>query len=120
MGEIMNLNREFIYFKTFDKNWEDMGLADDDLIELENALLENPTIGSVISGTGGVRKMRFVIPDNKKGKSGGARVLYVDYVTHETIVVLNTYPKSGKANISTNEKKQLKKIVEGISKELSV
>ena len=96
-----------------------MGLTDDDLIELENVLLENPTIGSVISGTGGVRKMRFVLPNNK-GKSGGARILYVDYVTHETTVLLNTYPKSEKANISDSEKKQLKKIVEGISKELSI
>lgn len=117
MGEIMNSEREFIYFKIFDKSWDDMGLTDDDLIELENALLENPTIGSVISGTGGVRKMRFMLPNNK-GKSGGARILYVDYVVHEKIALLTAYPKGEKDNITDKEKKLLKTQVEIFAKGL--
>jgi len=109
--------REFIYFKIFDKIWEEMGLSDDDQKELENIIMENPAIGKVMQGTGGVRKMRFVLPNNK-GKSGGARILYVDYAFFETTIFLNIYTKGEKGNITDNEKKQLRKVVEGIAREL--
>ena len=111
------MTREFIYFKIFDKSWNDIGLTDNDLTELELAIMENPAIGKVIKGTGGVRKMRFVLPNNK-GKSGGARVLYIDYISHEKTILLNVYSKGEKDSITDSEKKQLKQIVEGISKEL--
>ena len=109
--------REFVLFRVFDKRWSEMGLTDDDLMELENAIMENPTTGRVIQGTGGIRKMRFVLPNNK-GKSGGSRVLYVDYVPFETTVLLNAYPKSEKDNITDKEKKLLKIEVEKFSKGL--
>ena len=94
-----------------------MSLTDDDLTELELAIMRNPAIGKVIQGTGGVRKMRFVLQNNK-GKSGGARVLYVDYISYEKTVLLNIYSKGEKDSITDSEKKQLKQIVEKISKEL--
>ena len=112
------MTREFIYFKVFEKSWGEMGLTDDDLAELENSIIRTPNIGKVIRGTGGVRKMRFVLPDNTKGKSGGARVLFVDYVSQKKTVLLNAYSKGEKDSITDAEKKQLKKIVEGVSKEL--
>jgi len=112
------MRREFIYFKVFDKSWEGMGLTDDDLIELENSIMKNPGIGKVIVGTGGVRKMRIVLPNNNKGKSGGARVLYVDYISFGKTVLLNAYPKGEKDSITGAEKKQLKRIVEELLKEL--
>ena len=110
------MKREFIYFKIFDKNWREMGLTDDDLIELENIIMENPTSGKIIQGTGGVRKLRFILP-NDKGKSSGARILYVDYFSYEKTVLLNAYSKGEKDSITDSEKNQLKKIVEGISRE---
>jgi hypothetical protein len=112
------MEREFIYFKVFDKSWADMGLTDDDLWFLEKSIMENPQQGDVIVGTGGVRKTRFILPDNNKGKSGGARVLFVDFISYEKTVMLNAYPKGEKDTISDNEKKQLKRIVDGILKEL--
>jgi len=111
------MKREFIYFNVFDKSWNDMGLTDNDLVELEKTIMENPAIGKVIQGTGGVRKMRFILRNNK-GKSGGARVLYVDYISYKKTILLNAYSKGEKDNITGNEKKQLKNIVDGISKEL--
>jgi hypothetical protein len=112
------MTREFIYFRIFDKSWSEMGLTDDYLTELENSIIENPNIGKVIQGTGGVRKMRFVLPDNNKGKSGGARVLYVDYISYEKTLLLNAYSKSAKVNITNKEKKLLKIEVEKYLKEL--
>jgi len=111
------MKREFIYFKTFDRSWNEMGLTDTELAELEKTIMENPYIGAVIQGTGGVRKMRFALPDNK-GKSGGVRVLYVDYLSYEKTILLNAYAKGVKDNITDSEKNQLKKIVDEISKEL--
>lgn len=45
-----------------------MGLTDADLRRLQEELLANPQIGSVMRGTGGVRKMRFAFEN--RGKSG--------------------------------------------------
>ena len=61
-----------------------MGLGEDDLKRLEDELLANPEIGRMIEGTGGVRKMRFAF--EHRGKSGSARVIYVDFeAVRETI-----------------------------------
>ena len=112
------MTREFIYYKIFDKHWSELGLTDDDLMALEIAIMENPEIGDLIPGTGGLRKMRFVLPGNNKGKSGGARVLYVDFVSYEKTVLMNVYSKNEKDNITDNEKQQLKSIIKELEKEL--
>jgi hypothetical protein len=52
-----------------------MGLNDRDRRRLENEITDNPQIGAVMRGTGGLRKMRFSFEG--KGKSGSSRVLYV-------------------------------------------
>ena len=48
--------------------------AADRLLQL--GLMNNPTTGAVIEGTGGLRKMRQVDPRRGKGKHGGLRVIY--------------------------------------------
>ena len=111
------MKREFIYFKAFDKSWSGMGLTDDDLDELEKIIMDNPDVGRMVEGTGGVRKMRFALPNNK-GKSGGARVLYIDYVSYEKTAFLNAYAKGEKDTITDKEKKALKAAVEDFAKEL--
>ena len=69
------MNREFVYTKTFDTKWKRMGLCDDDLRVFEAYLIGNPSAGDVMEGTGGIRKIRWVLPNT--GKSGGVRVLYL-------------------------------------------
>ena len=89
-----------------------MGLDDDNLRNLENEIIKNPKIGKVIKGTGGLRKMRYAFEGT--GKSGGSRVLYVDYVVYERVYLIYTYPKGIKDNITQNEKKQFKSIISQI------
>ena len=79
------MKREFIRTEIFEKDWEDAGLNDDALRELERILLENPKAGDVIPGLSGGRKLRFAL--NNRGKSKGVRVLYVDIVIREHIYV---------------------------------
>ena len=100
----------------FDKQWKDMGLNDDDLRYLQEELLKNPQIGSVIRGTGKLRKMRFALPN--RGKSGSSRVLYVDFVIAETIYLIFAYPKNEKDNLTDEERNTIKKLIERLEQTL--
>ena len=89
-------------------------MTDDDLNELEKYLLKNPQSGAVIQGTGGLRKLRFALSTNNKGKSGGVRVLYIDFISHEKTYLIDVYGKNEKENITTDEKKEFKKMIKTI------
>ena len=78
--------RTFIQTREFSKNWDKLGLKDEDLRKLELELLENSDLHPVIKGTGGLRKIR--IPFANEGKSGSARVCYVDFVVQEVIYLM--------------------------------
>ena len=93
-----------------------MGLDDEERRLLENEIIKNPNIGAVIRGTGGLRKMRFALEN--KGKSGGVRVLYVDFVVFERIYLVTAYPKGKKDDITAEERKLYKKLIEETEKEL--
>lgn len=73
--------RKFIETNAFTKRWNEMGLSDDDLLGLQNHIMKNTNAGNVIVGTGGARKIRYGLP--QKGKSGGARVIYVDMIVRQ-------------------------------------
>ena len=75
------MTRLFIYTTPFRNAWKAMGLNDSDLVQLEEALLENPQKGDVIEGTDGARKLRIQIGNH--GKSGGGRVIYLDVLERE-------------------------------------
>jgi len=114
--KVADIGRLFFSTSEFDKQWERMKLTDEDKRLLENIILDNPKIGRVIQGTGGLRKMRYAI--ECKGKSGGARVLYVDYVVFERIYLVTAYSKGVKDNISQLERSMYKKLIEQTENEL--
>jgi len=109
------MTREFVYTEPFRKCWKAMGLSEDDLKKLEEILLENPQLGDVIEGTGGARKIRIQIEN--RGKSGGGRVIYVDVFEKEKLYFLLAYPKNVQDNLTPDQKKQVRKLVEAIKKE---
>jgi len=96
----------------FDKSWAAMDLGDDELCELQNLLAQDPETGDVIQGTGGARKVR--IPLEGRGKSGGGRVIYVDVVVRERIYLLMAYPKNVQTDLSPDQKKMIRKVIETI------
>lgn len=96
--------------------WKSLGLTDDDLINLEKELLDDPKVGDVLQGTGGVRKMRFSFP--YRGKSGSARVIYVDFEVYERIYLITVFQKADQVNLSKAERNELKKLVEFLELEL--
>ena len=103
------MTREFVYTKKFSEKWEKLSLTDDDLIPLEKYIMENPSAGVVVRGTGGLRKLRWALPET--GKSGGIRIAYVDIILREKTYMLDLFPKSEKDNYTDAEKAILKQLV---------
>jgi len=101
--------RTFVRMPEFEKQCKHIGLDEDDVMEIENALLENPAVGSIMRGTGGLRKFRF--PLQNRGKSGGARVIYVDFIYYRKIYLITAYAKSELDNLSQAERNDLKNLV---------
>ncbi len=110
------MDREFVMLPQFDKRWKQMGLNDSHLRSLQNQLLRDPEIGDVIQGTGGLRKYRIQL-ENNKGKSGGARVCYVDIAVKEKIYLITAYPKNVQDNLSKEERNIIRKLVVSLKEE---
>lgn len=110
------MTRTFIQTEEFAKNWEKLGFTDDDLRKLELEIMKNPMAGDIISGTGGLRKLRF--PIHNKGKRGSVRVCYVDFLLCETIYLITVYAKSNKENLSLRECQNIKKVINILEKSL--
>lgn len=110
------MTRTFIQTSEFVKNWERLGLRDSDLQRLELELLKNPKTGDIIQGTGKLRKMRFAF--EYKGKSGSARICYVDFEMRKTIYLITIYPKSEKDNLTREECNNIKKMIVKLERSL--
>ena len=110
------MKRLFVELPIFRSRWKDLGLDDDDLLRLQNELLDDPKIGAVMQGTGGIRKMRFAFDD--RGKSGSARVIYIDFEVHEKIFLITAYAKNEKDNLSKEERNELHHLVDILKAQL--
>ena len=69
--------------------------SEDELLDLEIYLAQNPEAGAVIKGGNGLRKVRFGA--KSQGKRGGARVIYVRFVGASLIVLADCYSKNKKS-----------------------
>jgi len=103
------MTREFVIMPEFDRQWQKLGLNDDELRQLQETLLRNPKAGAVIRGTKGLRKIRIAFEG--KGKSGSGRVAYVDFTVHETIYLITAYPKNVKDNLTKAERNAIAKVI---------
>ena len=108
--------REFIRLPEFEKQCKHINFNEDDIRAIENALLENPKAGRVIKGTGRVRKFRIVLPN--RGKSGGARVIYVDFTKQEKIYLITAFDKSETEDLTQAERNELRTLVKILESEL--
>jgi len=108
--------RGFIESPRFHRRWFELGFSEQDLLELQLVLLDNPKTGPVMQGTGGLRKMRYAFEG--RGKSGSVRVLYVDFEEHERILLLNVFAKDEKENLSKGERNQIRKAMKQLETDL--
>ncbi len=103
------MTRNFVMTSDFDSSWKSLGLNDEDLRQLQNTLVQTPNLGDMIQGTHGCRKCR--IPLENRGKSGGARVIYVDFIVFEKIYLITAYAKNEQENLSKRQCDSIKQLV---------
>lgn len=101
----------FVHTAEFVGDWKALRLNDGDLRVLENAIAGNPGIGAVMSGTGGLRKMRFAPPSMHRGKSGSTRVGYVAFDDLGTVYLLFLFPKNAKENLTAAEREHFRRFI---------
>lgn len=101
----------FVETATFTKLITDL-VADDDYAIFQRDLAESPDKGDLLVGCGGVRKVRLALPG--RGKSGGARVLYLYLKHRDTIYLLYVFTKGDAANLSESGKKAMRDLAQAI------
>lgn len=106
----------FVHLDPFVGAWARMKLVDADLRALEFEILMDPTRPPIVAGTGGLRKLRFSPDSWPTGKSGALRVLYAHWPEHGIVALIYAYPKSETENITAQEKRQIKAMIEDIGK----
>jgi len=89
-----------------------------DYEELEKSLVEYPKQGDVIPGLSGLRKIR--LKSSYSGKRGGFRVDYLDIPKAEVLYLIVAYPKNLKEDLSSEEKREIKALVELLKNEVKI
>ena len=84
-------------------------VSDEDYHKLQVQLAKHPDAGDLIRGSGGIRKIRCAA--SGRGKRGGARTLYY-WDVPDRIYMLFCYLKNERENITPDQLKTLKKLVE--------
>ena len=85
-------------------------LSNEEYRQLQLALVIQPGMGVIIPGSGGLRKMRWTIGGH--GKRGGVRVIYYWVVVQDRILMLFMYAKNEQDDLTPDQLKVLRKIVE--------
>jgi len=73
-------------------------------------IAENPLVGDIIQGTGGLRKIRWQ-SNAYTGKRGGLRVIYYYHDVKMPIFLFTVYKKNNKESMTLAEKKASQKIL---------
>ncbi|KJK16444.1 hypothetical protein [Pseudomonas sp. 2(2015)] len=87
-------------------------LDDEAMRALQLVLLLNPQAGSVIQGTGGLRKVRFADDQRHKGKRGGIRVIYYWWSNGQQFWLFTLYGKDQLDDLSPAQRHSLKQMLD--------
>lgn len=85
---------------------------DEEFRAFQNDLLRNPEQGDLLVGCRGLRKARMALP--ARGKSGGARVIYLYLPDDHVLYLFLLFKKSNTANLSKSQRNQLGSLAEQI------
>ena len=84
-------------------------LTEEEYRALQLELIARPEAGSIIPGSGGLRKLRWRM--SGRGKRGGVRVIYYLQTAAGKIFLLFMYPKNVRSDLSPTELRNLRKFV---------
>jgi mRNA-degrading endonuclease RelE of RelBE toxin-antitoxin system len=85
-------------------------LSDEEYRQLQTAIAKDPEAGAVISGAGGVRKLRWAF--SGRGKRGGLRVIYYLRSRQGVVWMLTVYPKNVAENIPAHVLAKIRREIE--------
>ena len=85
-------------------------LSDEEYRLLQAHLVNKPDVGKIIPGSGGMRKLRWSAKGH--GKRGGIRVIYYWFMSKDIILLLFAYSKNEQDDLTKEQLRQLKKIIE--------
>jgi len=85
-------------------------MDDEERAELVAYLAYNSTVGDLIQGTGGVRKMRWGLEG--RGKRGGARIIYFFHDREMPLYIFTAYAKNERENLDQPEMKAFQKLAQ--------
>jgi len=108
----------FLHLDIFDDEWSDLGLGDDDLQELQSAILASSERYPIIRGTEGLRKIRFAPSREARGKSGAYRAGYVRFPEFGFILLVTVWGKNDKADLSPRDRNAIAAMVRDIRRTL--
>ena len=100
----------FVELPAFERNRPDY-LTDEAYRGLQNAMLKDPEAGDVITGTGGLRKLRHGDATRGKGKRSGLRVIYFWWESKKQFWLFTLYDKDELDDLSPKEKAVLKTLL---------
>ncbi len=83
-------------------------MSDDERSFLVDYLAYHPTAGDLISGTGGVRKLRWRLEG--RGKRGGAMVIYFHHDTGMPLFALTAFAKNQQTDLSQRDRNDFRQL----------
>ncbi len=100
----------FVELPAFERN-RSAYLTDEAFRGLQNAMLKDPEAGDVITGTGGLRKVRHGDATRGKGKRGGLRIIYYWWEPKRQFWLFTLDDKDELDDLSPREKAVLKTLL---------
>lgn len=105
---------EFVWLPTFERSAKRL-LSEEDRRSIEMTLCERLDAGPIMKRTGGLRKLRHPMPG--RGKSGGARVIYLLDEACDRVYMILTYAKGTTDNLTRAEENELRKLARELTEE---
>lgn len=100
-----NIKTISVFEKQFRRLYRKYPSLKTELLQLIQKLKIDPQTGTSLGNH--CYKIRIAIKSKSKGKSGGARMITHIVIAEEIVYLLSIYDKSEKADLTSNELKQL-------------
>lgn len=114
INEAVAPSSSFVELEGFKRDWRDLGLNDDDLRDLQNLIINNPS-SSIPLGSN-VYKIRFSPERLNRGKDTANRVICIEVIKSNVIYLATAFSKSEEVNISKTEEDTLRAFAKILNK----
>ncbi|MDQ6436047.1 type II toxin-antitoxin system RelE/ParE family toxin [Mesorhizobium sp. LHD-90] len=104
---------EIVRTRRYLKDIKRLALTDLEIRTLEQEIAANPQAGAVVSGLGGIRKIRFGF--GGRGKRGGGRAIYFLMLADDRAFMLFAYAKNEQEDLTQEQRRVALALIEEIT-----